>query len=176
MQQGRTPPPEPLISYTVPGTGRTIRIRKLSTFVRNAIRRQAIERDPEPEPPMVEIDYGDGKLREPNRGDPLYRRRLAEWNDRIAAALQQGLTDLFVLRGIVVDGEEIDAAAVAQMRQDMAAIGVPIDGMSDRDVYIQLICIGTQEDWTEIQKLIWERSTPSEAAVQAQIATFPPNV
>lgn len=176
MQQGRTPPPEPLIAYTVPGTGRTIRIRKLSTFVRNAIRRQAIERDPEPQPPMVEIDYGDGKLREPNRGDPLYRRRLQEWNERIAAALQEGLTALFLLRGIVVDEDEIDREAVDLMRADMAAIGTPIDDMSDRDVYVELICIGTQEDWTEIQKLIWERSTPSEAAVQAQIATFQPDV
>lgn len=176
MQQGRTPPPEPLISYTVPGTGRTIRIRKLSTFVRNAIRRQAIERDPEPAPPMVEIDYGDGKLREPNRGDPLYRRRLQEWHERLARAQQEGLTALFLRRGIVVEDAEIDTAAVAQMREDMAAIGTPIDAMSDRDVYVELICIGTDEDWTDIQKLIWERSTPTEAAVQAQIATFQPDV
>lgn len=176
MQQGRTPPPEPLISYTVPGTGRTIRIRKLSTFMRNAIRRQAIAQDPEPEPPIVEIDYGDGKLREPNRGDPLYRRRMQEWNDRIVQAQRDGLSALFLRRGIVVDDDEIDQAAVTQVREDMAAIGTPIDAMSDRDVYVELICIGTDEDWTDIQKLIWERSTPTEAAVQAQIATFQPDV
>lgn len=176
MQQGRTPPPEPLIAYTVPSTGRTIRLRALPVLARNVLRRQAILDDAEPEPPIVEIDYGDGKLREPNRGDPVYRARHEAWQRRINQAVTLGLTALFLRRGLVVDDDEIDQDAVAAIRATMADVGAPVDAMSDRDVYVELVCIGTEKDWEQIQQIIWEHAAPAEAAVQAQIATFPPDV
>ena len=174
--RGRTPPPELLLEHTVPSTGRTIYIRKLSVFTRHAIRAAAIQADPEPEPPMVTIDYGDGQLREPNRGDPTYQRRLGEWRARIADAVSVGLTELFLRRGIVVRPDDIDVAAVAQARADLAAVGADVADLDDAAVYVRFVCIGPDEDWTDIQKLIWERSTPTEAAVQAQIATFRPDL
>jgi len=174
--RGRTPPPELLLEHIVPSTGRTIHIRKLSVFTRGAIRSGVIRANPEPEPPLVTIDYGDGQLREPNRGDPTYQRRLAEWRTRTNEQIAERLTELFLRRGIVVHDDEIDRAAVAQARADLAAVGADIQDLDDAQVYVRFVCIGPDEDWTDIQKLIWERSTPTEAAVQAQIATFRPDL
>lgn len=168
--------PVPLLAYTVPSTGRTIFIRKLSVFTNNAIRAAVIRELPEPQPPIITIDYGDGTLTEPNRGDPTYQRRLKEWNAEVAKRAAERLTDLFVRRGIVVPPDQVDADDVAQARADLAAVGAPVDDLDDLQVYIRFVCIGTAEDWQDIQRLIWERTQPTEAAIQAQIATFRPDV
>lgn len=176
MHQGRTPPPELLIDHVIPSTGRTIHIRKLSVFTRNAIRAGVIAGDPEPDPPIITIDYGDGQLREPNRGHPEYQRRMHEWRTRTNTAIAERLTELFLRRGIVVHPHEVDADAVAQARADLAAVGADVADLDDTQVYIRFVCIGPDDDWTDIQKLIWERAAPSEAAIQAQIATFRPDL
>lgn len=172
---GRAVPPEKLEPFTFRDTGRTVAIRKVSTLLRAEVRRQVL-RDPEfaePQPPQSTVDYGDGNIQIPHTGHPVYVQLRAAWSARVAAAVGERLKPIAIRRGVVA---EIDADAVARIRADMAALGVPLDDYDDAYVYVAFVCIGSEDDWTELLKAIFERSAPSEEAVQAHMATFPGDV
>lgn len=171
-QKGRAVPPEKLYDFTFEGTGRTVQIRKLSALVRDEVRRQ-VKKSPgyaEPEPPMVEVDYGDDKkIRQPNRAHPVYQELLREWNARVAQEAGDRIVDLIIRRAVVCD---VDTAAVAALRADMAAIGTPIDEYDDHYVYVAFVCVGPYADYTDLLKAVFERSTPTQEAVQAHLDSF----
>lgn len=172
---GRAVPPEKLDSFTFADTGRVVAIRKVSTLLRAEVRRQVL-RDPaftEPQPPMTEVDYGDGKVRIPHAGHPVYVQLRADWERRVTKAVSDRLKPIAIQRGVVA---EVDHAAVDQVRVDMAALGLPLDEYDDAYVYVAFVCIGSEDDWTDLLRAIFERSAPSEEAVQAHMATFPGDV
>lgn len=171
-QKGRIPPPEKLYDFTFEGTGRVVQIRKLSALIRDEVRRQ-IKRRPEfaePQPPIFEVDYGEGKIKQPNRSHPVYQELLKEWNARITQEAGDRLADLVIARAVVC---EVDTDAVAQMRATMAAIGTPLDEYDDHHVFVAFVCIGPQQDYYDLLKVVFERSMPSPEAVQAHIDSFP---
>jgi len=172
VQKGREVPPEKLYDFTFEGTGRTVQVRKLSALLRDEVRR-AVRRDPdfpkEPEPPMEEIDYGDRKMRHPNRGHPVYQQLLAEWNADLSRESGERLVALVIRRGVVC---AVDAEAVKRLRADMAAIGVDLSAYDDHYVYVAFVCVGPSADYQELLKAVFERSMPSEEAVQAHIDSF----
>jgi len=173
---GRAVPPESgLTLFTFRDTGRTVHIRKVSTLLRAEVRRQVL-RDPafaEPQPPMSAVDYGDGTVQTPHTGHPEYVRLKAAWAARVNEAISERLKPLAIRRGVVA---EVDADAVAAVRADMAALGVPLDDYDDPYVYVAFVCVGSEDDWVDLLKAVFERSTPSEEAVQAHMATFPGDV
>lgn len=176
--QGRNVPPEKLEPFTFKDTGRTIQIRKVSTLIRSEVRRQVL-REPEftqPQPPMTEVDYGDGKQKVPHRGHPVYQQLMAEWGSRVTEEVGERLKRVAIKRGAVVPDEEIDQKAVAAVRADMADLGVDLSTYDDRYVYIAFVCVGPEAGWSDFLAAVFERSAPQEAAIQEHIATFPPDV
>lgn len=170
------PTPERLEIWTSPDTGRTLQIRKVSTLLRAEMRKQVLG-DPdfaEPKPPQSEVDYGDGKVRIANRAHPVYQQLLMEWQVRVQEEMTKRLRAAALDRGVVAS--EIDVAAVAEVREMMARGGTDLSSYDDRHVYIAFVCVGSEEDWTDLLKVIFQRSAPQEAAVQAHIATFQPDV
>lgn len=175
MTKGRSAPTEKLEPFTFPDTGRTVQIRKVSTLLRAEVRRQVLN-DPafaEPAPPQSTVDYGDGSIQIPHTGHPVYVQRRAAWQQRVAAAVGERLKPIAIRRGVVA---EIDAPAVAAVRADMAALGVPLDDYDDAYVYVAFVCIGSEDDWVDLLRVIFERNAPAEAAIQAHMATFPGDV
>lgn len=172
VQKGRDVPPEKLYPFTFEGTGRVVQVRKLSALLRDEVRRQ-VRRDPdfpkEPEPPMEEIDYGDRKLRHPNRGHPVYTQLLKQWNEELNRESGERLVSLVIRRGVVC---EVDEHAVKQVRADMAAVGAALDDYDDHYVYVAFVCVGPSADYQELLRAVFERSIPSEEAVQAHIDSF----
>lgn len=178
MQQGRTPPPERLEEWTSPETGRTVQIRKVSTLIRAEIRRQLLA-DPafaEPQPPESEVDYGNGTVRVPNRAHPTYLELHRAWAERLTLALSDRLKTIALRRGVVVADDAIDRDAVAAVRAELADVGTPVTEERDRDVYVKYVVVGSETDYGALLAAIFDRSAPSEAAVQAHIATFPGTV
>jgi len=167
---GRAAPPEKLESFTFQDTGRTVQIRKVSTLIRAEVELAVVAANPEPEPPMTEVDYGDGTIRTPNPASPTYQQLMRAWEARITAEQSERLKKIALTRGVVVDA--IDTEAVAQARQDLAAIGVDTSQYDDRYVYLAFVCIGSEDDWTDLLKAVFQRAAPSEAAIQAHIDTF----
>ena len=170
-QRGRAAPPEHLEDFTFQGTGRTVQVRKISTLIRDEVRRQ-VRRDPrfaEPEPPQQEVDYGDGKIKIAHRGHPVYVQLLAEWHDRMKTEVSERLIGLVIRRGVVC---EVDHAAVDQVRADLAEQKIDTGALDDHYVYVAFICVGPYEDYTDLLSAVFERSTPAEAAVKAHIDSF----
>lgn len=169
--KGREAPPELLYPFTFEGTGRTVQIRKLSALIRDEVRRQ-VKRSPgfeEPQPPMVEVDYGDGKVRQPHRAHPVYQELLSDWNARITQEAADRLERLVIQRAVVC---EVDEQAVKAMRADMAAVQTPLDDYDDHHVYVAFVCVGPQQDYNELLAAVFNRSLPSREAVQAHIDSF----
>ncbi len=170
-QRGRAVPPELLYDHTFQDTGRTIQIRKLSALARDEVRRQ-VKKSPgfeEPQPPMVEVDYGDGKIRQPHRGHPVYQQLLADWNTRVNQEAGERIAAFAIRHAAVCT---IDAAAVTAMRAFMASIATPLGDYDDLYVYIAFVCVGSQQDYTEFLAAVFNRSIPSQEAVQAHIDSF----
>jgi hypothetical protein len=170
MTKGRQ---EKLWEWVSSETGATLPIRKVSTLLRAEVRRQVLA-DPafaEPDPPIVAVDYGEGQLRTPHRGHPVYQELVHEWNQRVAVEVGTRLKQMAIVRGVVLDASAIDADAVAAVRDTM-----DLSAYDDRYVYIAFVAIGSEDDWRDLLKAIFERSAPSEAAIASHIATFPTDV
>lgn len=171
---GRIAPQEKLEPFTFQDTGRTVQIRKISTLIRAEVRRQVVVTMPEPEPPIIEVDYGDGKIKTPNPAHPTYQQLMREWEAKVSREVSERLKKIALQRGVVV--HDVDAAAVETARADLADVGIDTSAYDDRYVYLAFVCIGSEDDWRDVLKAIYERSSPQEAAIQAHIATFPGDV
>lgn len=155
---GRTPPSLEEVTLS---SGITVKIRKVSPFSLDAVRRLY----PRPQPPIVDNDYGDGqKRREPNPADPDYLLALEEYK----ALLTTKITEAMLHLGIKTD---IDTDAVAAFREEIGALGVALDE-SDRLVYIRHILIQTEDDLQRLAEAITRKTMPTEEAVQEHLATF----
>lgn len=175
QKNGRTPPPEVLYDHTFQDTGRGVQIRKVSSLLRQETRRQVAQSVgfEEPQPPQSEVDYGEGKVLIANPAHPVYQDLRRAWNEKVNEETGARLKRLAIRRGVVCD---VDHAAVASVRADMAAEGVDLSSFDDHYVYVAFVCVGSDDDWTDLLKAIFERSAPQEAAIQAHIAGFQPDV
>lgn len=175
QKHGRTPPPETLYDFTFADTGRTVQIRKVSSLLRAETRRQVTQTPgfEEPTPPLSTVDYGDGQITIPNPAHPVYQDLRRAWSARVSDETGARLRQLAIQRGVVC---EVDADAVSAVRADMAALGVDLADFDDHYVYVAFVCVGSDDDWTDLLKAIFERSAPQEAAVHAHIEAFQPDL
>lgn len=173
--KGRTPPPEVLEDFTFQSTGRIVQIRKVSSLLRAETRRQVVGSPgfEEPPPPRSEVDYGDGKIVIPNPSHPVYQTLHNDWVARVNEETGARLRIMAIRRGVVCDP---DPEAVAAVRAIMFADGTDLSKFDDHYVYVAFVCVGADEDFTDLLKAIFERSAPQEAAVQAHIAAFQPDL
>lgn len=173
--RGRIAPPEKLYEHTFVDTGRTVYVRKLSTFWRDQVRKQ-VQREPDykrPDPPIFEHDYGQGTVTAPNYGHPLYQQLMADWQRRVNEAVGERVTPFVINSGVVceVDDEVVMAARVRAAEQE-----IDLSDYSDHYVYVAFCCIGSYEDWQDLLRAVFERTSPSEAAIQSYKETFPGDV
>jgi hypothetical protein len=169
--KGRAAPAEKLESLTFEGTGRTVSVRKLPTFWRDTLRKQvrALPGFEEPQPPTVEVDYGEGKLKREHRGHPIYQELLKEWRAKVEREVGERVTPFVIRRGVVC---EVDPDAVAERRKWAAEDGLDLSEFDDHYIYVAFCCIGPFSDWTDLLKAVFERSSPQEAATAEYKAAF----
>jgi len=170
--RGRAAPPERLEPFTFEGTGRTVLVRKLPTFWREQVRKQ-VERTTgfeKPEPPIVTVDYGDGKIQRPHTGHPIYQELLAEWEKRVGREVGERVKPFVIRRGVVCD---IDQEAVTERRVWAAEDGLDLSEFDEHYIYVAFCCIGPFDDWLALLKAVFERSSPQEAVIAEYKAAFP---
>lgn len=173
MTKGRNVPPEKLEPFVFADTGRQVQIRKLSTLIRAEARRQVERATPKPEPPMVEVDFGAGKVLRPHKMHPIYLEMMGEWEARVTEETSRRLKQIAIQRGVVA---EVDHESVKQVRADMAAIGIDTAEYDDHYVHVAFVCVGSEDDWTDLLRAVFNRAAPSEGAIQAHIDSFKSNV
>lgn len=166
--KGRAVPALP--AFTFPDSGITVGLRRFAPDTQDQIARALQRENPPPPVPMVEgIERADGTFElEPNAADPDYQQALSEYMQQIILQVSAKLVDLALRRMEV----EVDQAAVNQLRDDMAAIGTPIEDTDDRMVYIRHLCISSTYDLTAMMAYLQRRSLPTEVAVQEFLESF----
>lgn len=170
-QKGRQVPQ--LESFTFPDTGISVQLRKVSPLLRDDIDAQLRRTHPPPSPPVVADKAaagfgGDKTATIVNEADPDYQTALLKWQLTHYQRVGDVMLDLGIKRYVECD---VDTDRVAELRADMAALGVELDA-DDKVVYISRICIGTRSDLEDFSKALFQRTATEREAVEAHKATF----
>lgn len=150
----------PLTPYTVKDTGAVLLIRKVSPLlaleVRNSVKK--------PQPPMQDVDYGDGKIvKEPNYAHPDYKIALQEYEETVTDRTNR----LVLKRGVHIELTDELKAEVKELRDlyiEETGSDLPYD---DKYVYICYVALGSNEDFQELLEAIMSRSGISGPAMEA---------
>jgi hypothetical protein len=162
-----------LPTFTFPDSGVTIRLRRISPDTQARIA-QALSREwdvtnPRPSPPLQTVEAIDGRTDVPNVDDPAYGKALGAWMGLFNAEVGRRLL-LLALSMIEV---EVDAGAVAQLKEQMAAIGAPFeDDADDRDIYLKQICVSSVLDAAALVAYVQGVSAPTKEGIQATLDMF----
>lgn len=153
-----------LTQHVFQDTGRSVLIRKVSPFLMSEIARSF----PPPQPPLQEVDYGDGPVLEPNPAHPDYERAMQEYN----MSLEEKVRRMMIRRGVVIQWDDEKRAEVQQLRDEWREeFGTELSG-SDELIYVSHICIGTGEDFGELIEAIQQRSHPTGPEVELARSGF----
>jgi hypothetical protein len=155
-----------LTDFTFKDTGIIVKIRKISPMLAADVAASV----PEPVPPMNEVDYGEpkGKVMEPNYSDPSYEQMKSARNQKVFSILQR----VMILRSVVVEGEEWKAEVEDYRRFMWEQTGVHLEEKEDLVVYVLRLCVGSQEDLTDLLTAITSRSQPTQEAIEQAKRSF----
>lgn len=153
-------------TYMFPN-GKVATLHAVSQFTMAHVEIQTRKKWPAPDPPLNEVDYGDGvKKLEPNYSDPRYEAEVQRHSAFIANKVFEATIELGV-------DLEVDHAALGRIQAVMEAIGTPLEEISDKVAYIKHCCV--QDVASEMPKLsaaLRDMTGPREEDVADHIATF----
>ncbi len=165
----------PLMDHTFQDTGWTVKIRKLSPFMKDDIEAalRSADRKPGhmPHPPMVAGVEGKP---EPNESDPDYINDYNRYRFDLRGRVNEALLRAAIRRGIDLDGTDpatVDAE-IKRFRDEMAADGLELPDEDTKYFFVTRICIGSDEDTREMYDALFKRSTPSREEIEDQKAMF----
>ncbi len=179
-QKGRAVPAVP--THTFRDSGIMVKLHKLSPMtsqeIINAVRRE--EDVTKPKPPMFEVDYGKGKIEEPNEAHEVYQRRLKKWEDEVQSIANDRLFRTACLIAVEIAIDDEWRAYVKRMRRQLKATA-KIDFVDDPELepdendqifYITHIACKSPDDVREFYAAIALRSQPTEAAIEQHKQSF----
>ena len=152
-----------LFNHTTNDGGVTLQIRKVSPLVATEIRKKF----PAPRPPLVKVDYGDGKFEmEANPDHPNHKAAMEDYQ----LLLEEKIRRAYLKLGCVCSP---DVELVAETRATLQEIGLDMSADNDDFIFINYIAVASAEDYNDLIQAIISRSVPSEADIQAASDTFP---
>lgn len=166
-QRGRDVPDRATYTFN---NGVIATLRPVSQFTMAHVEIQARKAFPPPDPPMNEVNYGDGMRLEPNPTDPDHERAMTEWQMMIRYKAFDATMEL----GIEL---EVDEDALDRVKRVMAMVGTPLDEISDKVAYIKHCCMyDIQDEMPKLAAALRALAGPREEDVADHVATFPDNV
>lgn len=158
-----------LYPYTFTDSGITITIRKISPNTLMEFQRWFERNHIEPTAPVNKVTYPDGQVvDEENLSHPDYKKALQDYR----VLYQRRMQELFVRRGVVIELNEAQLKEVNDLKAEWQAQYNEEIGGSDKEIYIEHICISTPEEMKELIEVISRRTLPTEAAVSEATARF----
>lgn len=154
-----------LITYKVKDTERVIHIRKVPQMLIREIYKSVDK----PQPPINVVRGLDDKLvTEINDADPDYLLALAEYRNNIAERVNR----LLLERGVVVSIGEKEKEEITELKQYWKeSNGVELVG-SDHFIFVNYICIATDDDLKEVITLITRRTQATEEGIAQTLDSF----
>lgn len=149
-----------LTPYTIKSTGVSVFIRPIPPMLLRAVSRSI----PEPEAPVETIEAPDGSTYQAkNRAHPDYIAALEARNRRIS----EGVADLVIERGVVIDLSDAQRAEVEELRAFMREKFSTELETDSRIVYVKHIAISTPQDLRELIEEVSGRSVPTDPKLQS---------
>jgi len=182
--KGRAVPAVPL--HTFKDSGIVVKLHKLSPMTSQDIILQ-VQREmaaDKPQPPLFEIDYGKGKIEEPNYGHSVYVKLIEEWDQAVNREANDRLFRLAALVAVELFDNATWRDEVKRQKR-LLKVTAKIEWIDDPDLepeendqifYVKHICCASPDDVKEFYAAITQRSQPTEAAVEAHKANFPGDV
>lgn len=172
--------------HTFKDSGVAVKLRKLSPMISQDIIAQcrAERADSEPQPPLVEVDYGQGAIKQPNKADPIYVQLHQEWESAVNKLANERLFKLAALCAVEISLTSEDKARIEHTKR-LLRITARVDWQDDPELteaenlqyfYVRHIACGSAEDVQEFYQAVATRSQPTEAAIERHKATFPGDV
>lgn len=144
--------------YEFKDTGVTVEIRKVSPL----LMLQLQNRYPEPKPPLQEVDYGDGPVKEPNPTAPEHLVALRQYQQDMELRMRR----LLIQRGVKIDWTEERKQELAELREWWKEqYGEELPEKDDVVAYVSYIAVGSDKDYEELTTVILQRSQPTEAKI-----------
>lgn len=149
-----------LTPYTIKSTGVSVFIRPIPPMLLRAVARSI----PEPEAPVETIEAPDGTTYQAkNRAHPEYIAALEARNRRIS----EGVADLVIERGVVIDLSDAQRAEVEELRAFMRERFETELDAATHVAYVKHIAIGTPQDLRELIEEVSGRSVPTDPKLQS---------
>lgn len=174
--RGRAVPALP--EHTFRDSGITIRFRKIGPMTQQRMAQAIRQELDKPRVPVAHTELGP----EPNPADPAYQAAVEEWEQQCATELNNRLMRLAALESEIEIGER-EQAEIARKRRYLKSVGMPFEDSpdlereeNDRVLYILHIACATPDDLKEFGRAIFQRSVPTEEAVQAHVDSFPGDI
>ena len=150
--------------------GVEVKIRPVSPMLAAEVLKGWRKANPEPQPPMQEVDVLGAKRREPNFDDPEYRLAVSDYQQNAATNVGILTLRMMIKRGVEC---KVDPDAVKQLREDMAELGAPIDpDYDDKYIYVAMFLASSQDEMNRLRDVIMKRSQPTPEEVNAAKETF----
>lgn len=151
----------------LPTSGKVVTVCK-PPFSSAALTIQVRRSLPKPQPPMQKVDYGNGEEWEENGLHPDYQAALRAWEGDVNLALCEALVD-FGTEVHQLTGEELNEAHAARRKLERV---VPLNGMTDKDVWLRFVAVASDEDYRVLWQSIAAIGTATEAQIAAYVETF----
>lgn len=159
------------IEFTLPQSGHTVRVRKLSPDVTVQIRSAVMAelQDEKPRVPTQRLEVAPGDFQDvENPEHPDYQKALKAWQDSVL--FETGRRFMRLIGDYAVQ-DETDLEAVQEYRDQMAALGVE-ETSTDREVFLWKILAPTREDQRALSNFLVGASIPSAQEVQTARDSF----
>lgn len=157
-----------LMPFTFKDSGETVQVRRISPF----LAMQAQKSTAKPQPPMNEVDYGDGvKRQEPNPADPKYLEAVKKWEEDVERRTRK----LMIERAVVVEMDDEKREQVNELRNWMIenlGAGSVEEGTSDKEFWVTMIAIASPEDLQDLMNFVTRRSQPTPEEIAAAKESF----
>ena len=182
--KGRAVPAVPL--HTFQDSGIVVKLHKLSPMTSQEIILQ-VQREmagDKPIAPVFEVDYGKGKVEEPNYSHPIYVKRLEEWDQSVNREANDRLFRLAALAAVELTGDQAWRDKVKRQKR-LLKLTAKLEWHDDPELepeendqifYVKHVCCASPDDVREFYQAITQRSQPTEAAVEAHKQSFPGDV
>lgn len=147
----------------LPDSGQLLHVRRMPVSLLEDFRRTE---PPPPGPPMQQVDYGGGKIKEePNPAHPDYVGMLQDYY----AALFDRASEFAIEFGVEC---EIDPKAIEKVRRWAEKRGAVLPD-NDLVLYVTRVLAVTGKDLLTIQSAVFGRVEPTEEAVDKAAESFP---
>ena len=151
-------------SYKFESTGETVIVPPISTI---NLQRKINKQNPSPRPPLVEVDYGDGSIKEENKHDPEYRQSLIDHQNKIGLMVMNSALYRVAIKQVLTDENKLE---IELLKEELN--GIEEFDENDSVAWFFEVACGNDAEVQELLEVATGMSDPTRKGVDAEVSNF----